>query len=192
MFRSKKIAFVCIISLSIFCIQSNTAIAQTPVDKLVTVIPDDVVGFYATSGGDSLKPAFEKSILGRIKNDPNVQTFLSSIRKQLLTKMMQEIPDPNSGMAVDTVQNFVKSALARPIIAGVAQKQTKDGPPFFCFVILDAGSQKEQISSALTKLESLADEGDIIDVTIGSITMHGPEDADVPVGWGWVGNYLVL
>jgi hypothetical protein len=144
MFRSSRILFVCTTLLvSIFCIQSSTAIAQTPVDKLVTVMPDGVIGFYATSGGDSLKPAFEKSILGRIRNDPNVQTFLSSIRKQLITKLAQETADPNSSKAVDIVQNFSRLVLARPIIAGVAQKQTKEGPPVFGFVILDAGPRKD-------------------------------------------------
>ncbi len=193
MFRSSRILFVCTTLLvSFFCIQSSTAIAQTPVDKLVTVMPDGVIGFYATSGGDSLKPAFEKSILGRIRNDPNVQTFLSSIRKQLITKLAQETADPNSSKAVDIVQNFSRLVLARPIIAGVAQKQTKEGPPVFGFVILDAGPRKDEIASALRTLESLIGEGDIVDITIGSLTMRGPKGSDVPVCWGWADNYLVL
>jgi len=39
----------------------------------------------------------------------------------------------------------------------------------------------------------LADEGDIVEIKVGSFKMHGPkDDADVPGYWGWVGNYLVF
>ena len=192
MFGSKKIAFVFIISLLIFCIQSNTATAQTPVDKLVTVMPDNIIGFCATSGDDNIKPAFEKSILGRIYNDPNVQSFFGSIQKQLITKMEQETADPNSSKAIDILENFAVPVLSRPIIAGVAMKMTMEGPPIFAFAILEAGSRKEQITSVLSNLEKMVGEDDFTDVTVGSLTMRGPKDSDVPIYWGWSGNYLVL
>jgi hypothetical protein len=42
-------------------------------------------------------------------------------------------------------------------------------------------------------LEALADEGDIIEISVGSFKMHGPkDDAGVPGYWGWVSNYFVF
>ena len=196
MFRSYRILFVCtILCLSICFVNSNPVVAaNSPVENMVKVLPDDVLFFYATSGGDSLKPAFEKAILGKVWNDPGVQTFYESIKKQLLSKIELEVKDPNEGKAIDIIQDFVKSALSRPIIIGAALKEpTKGFPPVFGFAILDSGPRKEQIAAALTKLESLKDEGDIVDITIGTAKMHGPKDCgDVPGYWGWVENYLVF
>ena len=45
----------------------------------------------------------------------------------------------------------------------------------------------------MVKLEALAGDGEIIEVKVGSHTMHGPkENNDVDGYWGWVGNYLVF
>ena len=164
-----------------------------PVDKLVTVLPDDVLFFAATSGGDCLKPAFKKSTLGRIWYDPGVQTFYQSIKKELLAKIKQEIPNSSDAKVPDIIMDFVKLVGSRPIIIGAAQKTATDGPPVYGFAILDAGTRKAEIASAITKMEALADEGDIAEIKVGSFKMHGPkDDADVPGYWGWVGNYLVF
>jgi len=40
--------------------------AISGVEKLLQVAPDDMVWFAATSGAEELKPAFEKTILGRM------------------------------------------------------------------------------------------------------------------------------
>jgi hypothetical protein len=37
----------------------------TPAERLMTVLPEDTLGFAATSGGDYSEAAFEKSIPGR-------------------------------------------------------------------------------------------------------------------------------
>jgi len=195
MIRSRSTLFICAVLLfSLSFAQSNTAVAQgSAAEELLTAVPDDVLGFVATSGGDSLKPAFERAILGRLWHDPGVQTFFESIKKELLSKMEQQMHDPDAAEAVDTVRNFAGLVLSRPMIVGAAQKQAPEGPPLYGFAILDAGPRKAEIASALTKLESLADEGDIIEIEIGSAKMHGPSEADdVPVYWGWVGNYLVF
>ncbi|MHC4749667.1 MAG: hypothetical protein ACYTFW_07285 [Planctomycetota bacterium] len=195
MIRSYNTLVICaVMFFAIGLIQPNTAVAQSsPAEELVTVLPDDVMGFVTTSGGDSLKPAFEKAILGRLWNDPAVQSFYQSIKKELLSKMEKEINDPDARGAVDMIQNFARLALSRPIIIGAAQKAATEGPPIYGFVILDAGSRKAEIASALTKLEVLAGDGDIIEVDIGSLKMHGPKHTgDVPGYWGWVGNHLVF
>ena len=183
-----------VLFLSVCFGQSSTAAAEsTPVEKLVTVLPDDVVAFVATSGADNLKPAFEKAFLGRIWNDQGVQTFYQSIKKELLAKAEQQISDANGAEIANTVEGFIRPVLTRPIVVGVARNNSAAGFQAYGFIMVDAGPRKAEIASALVKLESLADEGEIVEINIGSKTMHGPSDAgDVPGYWGWVGNYLVF
>ncbi len=195
MTRTRIFQYVCAGMLfSHSFIGASASIAQTsPAEELTRVMPDEVLGFVATSGGDSLKADFDKSILGRIWYDQSVQAFGKSLRQELMPKVKQEIDDPDAAGAIDVLLGDAKLALSRPIIIGAAQKQGGEGPPVFGFAILDAGPRKAEIASALDQLESFADEGDIVDVPIGSMTMHGPKDADdVPLYWGWFGNYLVL
>lgn len=195
MIRSRSTLFICaVLFLGIGFVQSNTVAAESsPAEKLVTVLPDDTLGFVTTSGGDSLKPAFEKTILGRIWNDPGVQTFYQSIKKELLAKAKQEMPDANDTKIFDTAESFIRQVLARPFVIGAARKDAAQSPPIYGFVIFDAGPRKAEIAAGLAKLESLADEGDIVEIEVGSVKMHGPKDTnDVPGYWGWVGNYLVF
>jgi len=189
------ILFICAVLLSpIGCgKQPKAAPQKTPAGELMTLLPDDVLGFVATSGGENLKPAFEKSILGRIWNDPEVQTLYLTVKEQILAKVKQQVPDANEAEAPARVLDFVTSAVDRPIIIGAARKQADQGPPVYGFAILDAGEHKAEIAARLAKLEALADEGDITEVDIGSFKMHGPADnQDVPAYWGWVENYLLL
>ena len=57
-----------------------------PVEELTKRLPDGVIGFVATSGGDALKDDFAKTSLGRICNDPSVVSFAQAIETQLLAK----------------------------------------------------------------------------------------------------------
>jgi len=171
----------------------RTEAETSPVEKLQKVLPDDVLGFVATSGGDNLKPAFDKSILGRLWNHPNTQTFYTSIKNEVLSKINQQMQDPNTAELPDKILELAGLALDRPIIAGAALKEAKQGLPVYGFAILDAGAQKEQIASAVTKLEALAPNGEIIEVNIGAYKMHSPKDTcRGPIYWGWVANYLLF
>ena len=188
--------------LSAICVQlllmslvcpSKVESATSAAEQLLTMMPDNVAGFVATSGGDDLKPAFDKTILGRIWSDPGVRTFREAIKKELLTKAGQEMPELNDAKIFDLAEGIIRQVTARPFVIGVARKDTTQGPPLYGFAILDAGPRKAEIASALTKLESFADEGDIVEIEVGSLKMHGPKDAgDVPGYWGWVGNYFVF
>ena len=177
--------------ISLVCpVKAESAISAA--EQLLTMIPDDVVGFVATSGGDDLKPAFEKTIIGRIWNDEGVRTFGEAIKKELLTKAVQEMPELNDE-GVDLIEGIIRQVTARPFVIGAARKNTTQGPPIYGFAILDAGPRKAEISASLAKLESFADEGDIVEIEIGSAKMHGPKDpGDVPGYWGWIGNYFVF
>jgi hypothetical protein len=168
--------------------------ATSAAEQLLTTMPDDVVGFVATSGADDLKPAFEKTILGRIWNDPGVQTFREAVRKSLLDRAEQQMPQLSNTGVFELAQNIFNQVTARPFMVGVAQKDAAQGLPFYAFAILDAGPRKAEITASLTKLESFAGEGEIVEIQIGSVKMHGPKNAidHPPVYWGWVGNYFVF
>ena len=177
--------------MSLVC-PSKVESATSAAEQLLTMLPDDVVGFVATSGGDNLKPAFEKTIIGRIWNDEGVRTFGEAIKKELLTKAVQEMPELNDE-GVDLIEGIIRQVTARPFVIGAARKDNTQGLPIYGFAILDAGPRKAEIASALEKLESFADEGDIVEIEVGSVKMHGPKDpGDVPGYWGWVGNYFVF
>ncbi len=166
---------------------------QEPALGLMTVVPDNVVAFVAGAGCDNVKDAFEKSILGWMWNDPEVQTFLDAATQQLLAKLKEEIGDANEAQAPGILLEFAKLAVTRPIIAGAAMKECEDGPPVYGFAVLDGGSKKAEIAAALAKLEALDKKGDIVEVEVGSFKMHGPaDDSGVPGYWGWAGDYLVL
>jgi hypothetical protein len=168
--------------------QSTTSAAE----QLLTMMPDDVVGFVATSGCDELKPAFEKTIMGRIWNDAAVKTFRESIKKELLTKAIQKMPQLDEEGA-GLIEGIIRQVTARPFMIGVARKGNAQGPPIYGFAILDAGPRKAEMAASLEKLESFADEGDIVEIEVGSVKMHCPKDAgDVPVYWGWVGNHFIF
>jgi hypothetical protein len=195
MYKTKPLIYVVfaqVLLISLVCPVKGQS-AKSAAEQLLTVMPDDVVGFVATSGCDNLKPAFEKTILGRIWSDPNVITFREAIKKELLAKAGQEKPELKDAGAFDLVEGIIRQVTARPLVIGVARKDNAQGPPLYGFAILDAGPRKDEIASALTKLESFADEGDIIEIEVGSAKMHGPKNAgDVPGYWGWVGNYFVF
>jgi len=170
--------------MSLVC-PSKVESATSAAEELLTMMPDDVVGFVATSGGDELKPAFEKTILGRIWNDAGVKTFREAIKKELLSKAGQEMPELKDAGVFDMAEGIIRQVTARPLVIGVARKDDAQGPPLYGFAILNAGPRKAEIASALTKLESFADEGDIVEIEVGSVKMHGPKDTgDVPGYWG--------
>ena len=114
--------------------------ATSAAEQLLTMMPDEVVGFVATSGGDDLKPAFQKTILGRIWNDAGVQTFREAIKKELLAKAGQEMPELNEAKVFDLAEGTIRQVTARPFMIGVARKDTAQGPPLYGFAILDAST----------------------------------------------------
>ena len=195
MARSRTTLLICVLlSISIGFIPSAPVFAQaSPAQKLVSATPDDVVAFIATSGGDSIKPAFDKTVTARLWRDPGVQSFVEALEQGLLAQLTGGSTEPEAAKAVDLVRSSVRLALTRPLVIGVAQKEAQDGPPIYGFAMLDAGPRKAEIVSALTNLEAMADEGDIVDVQVGSLTMHGPKDpGGVPGYWGWAGDHLIL
>jgi len=193
--RSRTMSFVgAVILFSIPLTRPGTVIAQSsPVAKLIAAAPDNVVALIATSGGDGVKGAFEKSILGRLWHDPGMQSFAKSLEQGLMAKVTEEMDNPKMTGTIEQVRGVAQLVLSRPVMVGVAQKESRGGPPIYGFAMLDAGSRKAEMASALAKLEALAGEGNIVDVQVGSLTMHGPEHpGGVPGYWGWIGNHFVF
>jgi len=161
--------------------------------ELTNVIPDGVLAYVATAGGENLAPLFEQSILGRIWNDPEVEALVETVAKQLMAKAKVRLetsgrtPDPN------LAQQVRRSVLARPILAGIASKPAEEGLPVYGFAILDARGHKQQLAEALAMLEALVGKDKITELDIGAFKMHGPAvRTPVPVYWGWADEYLVL
>lgn len=183
-----------LLCLSVVFAGSSTIFAQaSPAQQLVSATPDGVLGFVATSGGDSIKTAFDQTVTAQLWRDPGVQSFIEAIEKGLMEKITGGSDDPEAAKAIEMARSSIRLALTRPLVIGVAEKEAQGGPPIYGFAMLDAGPRKAEIVSALAKLEALADEGDIVDVQVGSLTMHGPKDpGGVPGYWGWNGDHFVF
>ncbi len=197
MIRSREVRWGWIALLAGVLGGATMAVGATPVEELTTRLPDGVVAFVGTSGGEALKGDFQKTSLGRIWNDPGVRSFCEAIKTQILAKAKEKGTGPSEIKQMDMVAGMAELIAGRPLIAGVAPLkgpvQIREKPPVYGFLILDAGSQKAQIEDLVKKLEAMAGAESLVDVTIGSVKMRGPKDKqDLPLYWGWLGNYFVL
>ena len=166
--------------------------ADSAVEGLLKVLPDDVLAFTATSGCDAVKGDFEKSILGRLWNDPSTQGFYRPVKAELLALAGRESNDPNVPKQIETILGYVQLLTSRPFCAGVARVAAEEGPPICAFAIVDAGGRKAEMAAAVSELEAMVGAGEIGRTQVGSLTMHSLKDNDdVPLYWGWAGNYLV-
>jgi len=168
--------------------------AGSAAEELTRRLPDDVIGFLATSGGDALKGDFEKTALGRIWNDQGVRSFCQSIRTELTAMARQRAEDPNLPQKVDLVLDYARLAVSRPVVFGMTQVEPKEGlPPVCVFAILEAGGRKAELAEAVTKLEAMVEADAIVDTEVGSLKMHSLKGKeDMSTYWGWVDNYLIL
>ncbi len=194
MIRVRSILPACVVLLATVLAHAPAASGASALEELAKRMPDDVIAFMGTSGGDALKGDFEKTALGRIWNDQGVQTFYQSVKKELLAKAVKESDDPNIPQKIDLVLKYVRLALSRPIVVGAVQVPVEDGPPIAGFAILDAGDRKAEFAAVLSQLEAMAGAGQdaIADREIGSLKLRAPKDADIPLYWGWAGNCFVV
>ena len=190
--RGACVALVC----GVVWAGAAVAAGASPVEELTKRLPDGVIAFAATSGGEALKGDFEKTTLGRICNDPNVRSFYQSIRTQVLARMQQEAGDPDAAKQIDMASGMMQSVAGRPVMVGVVPLKgpvRKDKPPVYAFAILDAGARKAEFEALVKKVETLGGADEIADVNVGSAKMRGPKDqSDLPLYWGWSGDYLVV
>lgn len=171
-----------------------TAVTASPVDELTRRLPDDLLFFVATSGGDALKGDMDGSVLGRIWNDPGTQAFCTSIESGLIESIQdQNVADSSVPAVVRTMLDYCRLVLQRPIVIGLAQGQAANGPPACLFAIVDAGDRKAALEELVTRAETTLGEQEVVDVQIGSLALRRLRDDDsIPCYWGWADNYLVV
>ena len=210
---ANKIGIRVMVFAAVFFAFGFTAIASAATsgaEQIITKLPDETVAFVATSGSDELKPAFEKTVMGKMWNDPNVQTFVNSIKSEVISKIKKEMNDANSARIFDEASDFADSLLKRPMVigAGIEKRAAGSTPstpqadsagapaaklPLFGFAIVDASSRQLEIAKAIIKFESLAPKGAIVDVDVAGQKMHWFADSsEVPGYWGFVGDYFVF
>jgi len=188
----RSIRFACVVLLVAGLSWLSAATGASTVEELARRMPDETIGFVGTSGGDVLKGDFEKTALGRIWNDPGTRKFYQAIKTESLAKAAQESDDPNVSKNVDMALNYARLAISRAMLLGISRAAVKDGPPIGGFAILDAGDRKAEFAGIVTKLEAMIGQK-VADAEVGSLTMRRfAENDEVPLYWGWVGNYFVI
>jgi len=193
--RTCKITLLCAGPfLSFFFVLCSAAAAfPSSGEQMVNKLPDDTIAFAASSGGSELDSAFRKTILGKIWHDPNVQTFVNSIKNEIISKIQSEEQDPNFSKTADDIFSLIKLSLKQPFVTGIARDKTNKDFPVYYFAIIDAQNKISEISKSLAKLEAYAPKGQIVDVNVGASKLHWIADSnDLPGYWGFMGNYLVF
>ena len=61
----------------------------TPAERLLAKLPDNTLGFIASSGEDSYGPAFDASMLGQVWHAPSVQQFYQQFKQAVQTKLAE-------------------------------------------------------------------------------------------------------
>ncbi len=185
---------VCVLWLGVAGWASAWAAASTPGEELTRLLPDDAVFFVATSGGDALKADFETTILGRIWNDPGTQHFCSAIETGLAAYLQQGLVEgEDAAQRVKMLLECARLVLSRPLLFGIRPAGPETGMPASLFAICDAGEHRAELAAAVSRLETMLAENEVRDIDLGSRSMHGlTTKDDVPVYWGWVGDYFVI
>ncbi len=163
---------------------------KSAAQELAQKLPDKVLAFMATSGGESLSSSFDASIPGRLWHDPGVQSFGQQIYQAIQKKLCS---DPNEATQMDDVFHLAKLALQRPMVLGVAEPTVDCNVPVYGFLLLDAGSHKDEIQASVEKIEALASEGKIVSTEVDSCHLHGiTSENEAGWYWGWVDTYFFM
>ncbi|MBW8034365.1 MAG: hypothetical protein FVQ79_01505 [Planctomycetes bacterium] len=183
-------AFVFTLLLCTIFIAPSLAQTSSPVDNLISRMPEDVLGYYAFSGLETAKPQFDKSSIGGIWNTLSFQIFYNAIKTQIIAKIESE--DPNNSVEVKQVFSFASELANFPLVIGVSPSRNSDFP-VSPFAIVDVSAEKTRVNEALLKLHKLDKEGDIIEVEIANIKLYTTkDDGEEKLYWGWVDNYFVF
>ncbi len=170
--------------------------APSAAEKLAGKCPDGTFAFVATSGFDQLDPAFDQSSIGRLWNDPEVQTFVTQIEDAMLKAIEKGISqgDPQTGQMVPTIKTLMEEVLACPRLAGISEivGDPNQEFPYRVFVIIEGQAHKEQIKTSIEKIESSIGTEQIVDKPMGNFTFHAVKESEVPVAWGWYRDTFVF
>ncbi len=169
------------------------AIGASAAEELTKRLPDGVIGFVATSGGDALKGDFEKTALGRIWNDPGVRKFYQAIKTELMAKAAEESDDPNVSKQVDLVHQL------RPAGDQPADPPRRLPSPGQGRAAHRRASRSSMRATArrnspriVSKLEAMIGQ-EVVDAEVGSLKVRQfKENDEFPLYWGWVGSHFVI
>jgi len=190
--QQRRILLACLILSIVGWVRVPAVMGGSAAEELTKRLPDGTIAFVATSGCDALKGDFEKTILGRICNDPEVRTFYQSLKTGLLTKVEQS-GDSDVPQNIDMVLDYARLASSRPFLIGIAQVPVREGPPIAGFAILDAGGRKAEFTAMVSKIETMVGQGGIAETSVGSLKMRSLKDNDdFPLHWGWMDDHFVI
>jgi len=189
--RRRCQAIVCVLVLAV-CMPVMAA--QSLAEKLISRTPDDPVLVVARSGLAQTKPVFDKTFLGRVIADKNVQQFAKDILDQGLKLAGGDMPDPNM---VNEIKGYVMDVAQCPMVLGVGQLAEAKGAvpvPVYAYLYIDASQNKDKIQALLTMFnEDMVGPNEMTQRDIQGVTLYGPKENDnVPGYWGWVGDTLIL
>lgn len=165
---------------------------QSSAERLIGKAPEGSILVGATSGLAEIKPAFDKTFLGRVIADKNVQKFAQDILDQGLKLAGDDAPDVNM---VKEIQGYVMDAAQCPVLFGIGQLPEPMGPvPVYGYLCIDATGNKAKVQALLTMFnEEAVGPNDLTERDVQGVTLYGPkENNGVPGYWGWVGDFLVL
>lgn len=161
--------------------------AASSAERLAARVPEGTLAFVATSGEEEVRPAFEKTVLSQFLSDPNVRPVVDQV-VAWVEKGIGRGDDPTA----KALLGLAKAAYRRPILAGIASVQDPGTGGVFAFVFVDGGPQKEEIESALRRIEDSEDRGLFADQKVGDLTIRTIKDRGAPVYWGWVDRTFVF
>ena len=171
----------------------HAATTRTPVEKLVEKLPHDTLGFLATSGGDTLKPDFDKSALGKIWHEPSVQTFYQQIKEQIQPLIQNNFINTKDTRTGDIIMRLAKSTFSCPVVLAVCERPGAKENPIYGFLLADVGDRKADLEAAFNELEATDPKNKAQIVSIDAFTMHKGTESEAPgYLWGFIGNHLLF
>jgi len=194
MARCRLTRSTCVVLIVLGGLLSGATAGGSPAEELTKVMPDNLLFYVATSGSDALKADFDKTTLGRLFNDPNLQAFCKAVFAQLSSKIQQEAKtDQQASKVLDMALQHGRLFLSRPVALGFFDSNTTQGWPVSAFMIVNAANHRQDLQAAMSKIEGMFGEDRFDDCKIGQTRMRGPRsDIGIPFYWGWVQDYLII
>jgi hypothetical protein len=171
---------------------SMTAESRTAAEQLVARLPPGLLGFVATSGGNAVRPAFDRSHIGELWRDENVQTFYRQLRDPFLKKLKARMPASDPG-TIDTAAGVLKLALRHPAVLALGLRPGSAAEDLYGFLVIEGGGPGSPLAAEIDKLQKASPKGDIVETTVGGHAVCKPRQTDgPPLFWGWVDHYFVV
>lgn len=187
-------ALVAVVVLSVFGVGAYGAkgMGKTGAERLVERLPEDVIGFAATSGGMELTPGFDRSQMGQIWHEASVQDFYQKVKEAGMSAAWKDQAKDKHDFEV--VAELIKQIVRCPTVIAVSPRPgMKKSSPICGFVIAEAEKNRAAIDDAIAKFNATEEKPQkILDLNFGGTVMHGVKEDDQLVYWGWLDGYFLL